>query len=236
MKKLDFTTRAIRDEEMKIIKARQEESLAKHREMYEKDIVQKAEQDKKDWEIAIERKNALSSLDIFKFTGEFEAKVAAREQSNYEAIKMQCDKDAEQLAKAQKLKRAKKRKEDEIKEQREAERKAELEAIRLEKEKEIEAKRAKEEEARKKEEERMRALEEKKLAEDRQRSSSDKYVPPMRANRFGDRDSDRGSSGNRFGDRPGDSGSGGKYVPPAMRSRVGSSRSSETPRENSRWR
>ena len=251
---MDYTTRAIRDEELKLVKERQEEGLTKHKEMYEKDTIQKAEQNKKDWETAIERKNALSSLNVFHYMGEFESKITTREESKYEAIKVQCKKDAKQLAESQKLKRARNRKEAAIEAEREKARLAELEAIRLEKE--MEAEKAKEEEARQKEDER--------LAEDRQKLSSTKFIPSVRSNRFGDRDSDRGSGnrfgnrdsdpdgGSRFGDRGGgsrfgdrssnldrdsDRGGGSRYVPPALRNRTGGgSRPSETQHENSRWR
>merc|ERR1719276_829641 len=153
LKKLDYTIRAIRDEERKVIREERDDRVKAHKEKYEKDVIQKAAEDKKAWESAIERKKSLVAMNVFDFTANFEKKITSREEAKFEQIKEECDKEAEQYARAQKLKRAKKRREKEIEAEKEKARQAELEAIRLAKEKEEEEKRAKEEEAKKKEEE-----------------------------------------------------------------------------------
>ena len=192
LKKLDYTVRAIRDEEMSLIKDQHEASLVAHREYYEKDVVEKAAADKKEWEVSIERKNALSSFNIFSYTADLESIITSREDANYSAIKEKCDEDARQAAQAQKLKRAKKRRADEIRKKEEEERIAKEEAMRLEKERE-DAKRKAEEE------ERIRASESKQASEERG-STSGRYVPPSRrggGSKLADRESDSGRD--RFG-------------------------------------
>ena len=216
LKKLDYTVRAIRDEEVYIIKERRETSILQHKQSYEKGVVQKAKENKQKWESSIERKTKLSELKVFRFTKDLESKVMSHRQEKYDAVKVQCDEEAAKQAKAAKIKRAKRRQEIAIEEEREAERLAEQELLRLGKEREVAAKREREEEARRKEEERMQAMEEKKLAESR---ANTKYVPPSQrsressggGSRFGDRGgSDRYGDGDRGGsDRYGDGDRGG---------------------------
>mmetsp|Transcript_22119 Transcript_22119/g.33189 ORF Transcript_22119/g.33189 Transcript_22119/m.33189 type:complete len:848 (-) Transcript_22119:241-2784(-) len=226
LKKLDYTVRAIRDEEVHIIKERLESKLMQHKQNNEKGVLQKAKENKEMWETSIEQKNKLSALKVFRFTKDLESKVMTHRQERYEAVKTQCDKEAADQAKAAKIKRAKRRQEIAIEEEREAERLAEQESLRLAKEKELAAKKEREEEARRKEEERMQAMEEKKLAESR---SNTRYVPPSRRNR------ESSGGGNRFADRGvGDRYGGGDRFA-GSRNSFGGDRERERP-TNSRWR
>mmetsp|Transcript_20202 Transcript_20202/g.43642 ORF Transcript_20202/g.43642 Transcript_20202/m.43642 type:complete len:1001 (+) Transcript_20202:70-3072(+) len=212
-KKLDYLVRAIRIEELPLIKKKYDEKVKSDRERYEQETVEKVKQAKAQWESDVKDKAVLEEHGVFKFMEEFEAKVMAGREVGHKELCKEADAKAEVEAEKAKIRRARKRKDDEAKKAAD------------------EARRAAEEEERQKQEELERAREEARLAQEakdkanreaeerrRQQEEDDrraaeaaptrgKYVPPSQRSRTG------GNS--RFGDRDGPSrfggGGGGNY-------------------------
>lgn len=243
-KKLDYTVRAIRIEEVPIIKKRYEESVKAEKERYEADVVRKAQKAKLKWEDDCKSKEALTNFGVFNFMQSFEQSAMVGRKEQHTILCEKEDENAELLAEKAKLQRARKRKEDEIRRQKEEEeRKKKEEAQRI-----AEEERQKREEERKRKEAEQEELRKKKDAEReatykaRQGSHSNnaprssaldnasggRYVPPSRRNngsRWGsDNDSGSRGGGSAWGSSRGNSFGGGRYE--------GGDRNS---RSNDRW-
>lgn len=202
-KQLDYLVRAIRIEELPLIKKTYDEKVQADREQYEKENIEKAKKAKEQWESDIKDKESLTAHKVFDYMAAFEEQVMEGRRQKHEALCDIADQEAEAQAEKDKLKRARKRKQDEEKRRRE-------EAERLKREEEerkAEEERRKKEEARRKkeaEEAAARKAESDRMAGERDRKSR------MQESRGG---------GSRFG-----GGGGGKYVPPSQRNRGGGSR------------
>jgi translation initiation factor 3 subunit A len=218
-KRLDYLVRAVRIEELSLVKARYEEKIKADRERYESEVIEKAKKAKEEWEADVKEKAILQDHGVFNHLAAFqEIAMAGRKKLHKEQCKAE-DARAELEAELGKLKRARKRKEDDIKRRAEEEKRrlAEEEAARL-----AEEKAQREEENRRKaaEEERKYLAETNRMREERERKEKEKntppplestavkavYVPPSLRNR----DASSNSSSNRFADRGGGYG-GGRY-------------------------
>jgi translation initiation factor 3 subunit A len=217
-KRLDYLVRAVRIEEMPIIKKKYEEKIKVDRERYKAEVVEKVKLAREQWESDVKEKAQLQEHSVFEYISEFqELAMAGRKKIHKELCKAE-DERAELEAEKGKLMRARKRKDDEAKRlvAEEAKRKAEAEAQRLAEEKE-----RREEEKRKKEaeDEKRRQAELERMQEERDRkenerapppasrkldaaekgasNTNDKYVPPSRRAKEG---GEAGGGGSRFGD------------------------------------
>jgi len=231
-RKIDYLVRAVRIEELPLVKAKYNEKIKTDRERYEADVIKKAKRAKLQWESDVKEKELLDSFSVFSCIANFENKAMGVRQAKHEELCKDADNVAEISAEKGKLTRARKRKEEEKRRiaEEEAERIAEEEALAAE-----------EERARKDEERRKRAAEEEKrrqaelsrMQEERNKkekekqetmstraphssrsleaASGEKYQPPNRSrggmSGGGYGDHERGGGG--YGDR--DRGSGGGY-------------------------
>ena len=218
-KQLDYLVRAIRIEELPLIKKKYQEKVTADREHYEKENVERSKRAKEQWESDIKDKELLSSHKVFDYMDAFENKVMEGRRLKHTILCREADKEAEMQAERDKMKRARKRKQEEerrIAEEKERKKKEE-------EERKAEEERLKKEESRRKKEEEeasRRKAEADRMATERQRkgrqqesrgprfgtASSGKYVPPSQ--RGG------GAGGSRFGDRGGGGSSypgGGRY-------------------------
>ena len=202
-KRLDYLVRAIRIEELPLVKSRYEEKVKQDREQHEQELMEKAQRAKAQWEDDVKDKAALSSLNVFEHMADFEAKVMESRRLQHVVICREADQLAEVEAEKGKIARARRRKQDE------ARRKADEEA-RLKKEEEErqaeEARRKREEARREKEakEAERRQAEEARMAEERERKERQNQSAPARPSK------DLDSAGNSGG-------GGGRYVPPSRR-------------------
>ena len=210
-KKLDYLVRAIRIEELPLIKKKYEESIRKDRERYEEEVQEKAKAAKAQWEADVRDKAILEEHSVFDCFSDFEEAVMKGRLAEHEELCRAADQKAEVEAEKGKILRARKRKEDEIMIQKEEEKRLREEEERVLAEEEAakkeaakRAKEAKEEEAR--QAERLR------MDEERRRQDS------------GPRRGPGGGSGGGGGG--GDGGGGSKYVPPSMRQSGGAVRGS----------
>ena len=204
-KHLDYLVRAIRIEELPLIKQKYDEKVKQDREQYEKEVVEKSQRAKEQWESDIKEKQRLSDHHVFAYMQEFQGKAMEGRRLKHVVLCQEADKEAELQAEKDKFKRARKRKQDE--EKRRAEEEARLK--REEEERKAEEERRKKEDARREreaEEERRRQQEAARMAEERERRDRQQED---RAPRFS-RAFDKMSSG-------GGGGGGGKYVPPSQR-------------------
>jgi translation initiation factor 3 subunit A len=243
-KHLDYLVRAIRIEELPLIKKKYEGKVKMDREQYEKEVVEKSKRAKEQWESDIKEKERLSSHCVFDYMKEFEEKVMEGRRLKQVVLCREADKQAELQAEKDKIKRARKRKQDEQKRivEEEARKKKEEEDRKAE-----EVRRKKEEARLEKEAEENRRAEAARIAEEREqqarqqedqpaRSSKasdqsaegsavrSKYVPPSkRGAAGGSRFDERGGGDSRFGDR-GSGGSGGSRYPGGGRYEGGRSR------------
>lgn len=219
-KRLDYLCRAIRIEELPLVKAKYEEKVKKDREQYEQEVKEKSERAKMQWEADKQDKERLSSHSVFDYMDEFQSKVMEGRQVKHMELCAVADEEAEVKAEKDKIQRARKRKLDE--EKRLAEEEARLK--REEEERKAEEERRKKEEAKREREaleESRRKAEAERMAKERERKqefrgprtskaldkASDgggRYVPPSRRGQGGG-----GNSDSRFSDRgyPG----GGRY-------------------------
>lgn len=216
-KKLDYIVRAVRIEEVPLIKKQYEEKVKAEKERYEADVIEKARRAKLRWEDDCKAKENLSKFNVFQSMKEFEVAAMVGRKIAHEAACDEEDIQAEKIAEKAKIQRARKRKEDEIRTKREEEErlKKEEEARKAEEEK------LRREEERRKKEEEQEELRKKKEAErsalmrerERQRapaapSSRDldnatgpsKYVPPSRRGGSSSGGGSGGTGGNRWGD------------------------------------
>lgn len=209
-KKLDYLVRAIRIEELPLVKEQYEEKTKKDKEQYEKEVVEKAKRAKTQWESDIKDKETLSAHSVFDHLKAFEDKVMeGRRLDHVKACKV-ADEEAETAAEAAKMDRARKRKKDEQKRlaQEEENRIREEQARQAEEaqrqRQELRRQReAEENERRKAEDARMQAERDRK---DREAARAPgKYVPPSRRGGGGG----GGAGGSRFGGAGGDRYQGG---------------------------
>ncbi|KAL3945639.1 MAG: hypothetical protein SGBAC_000295 [Bacillariaceae sp.] len=203
-KRLDYLVRAIRIEELPLVKAKYEEKVKKDRKQYEQEVVEKTQRAKLQWESDKKDKERLSSHCVFDFMGDFEGKVMSGRAIKHKELCDEADQEAEVQAEKAKIQRARKRKQDEAK--------------RLAEE---EAKLKQEEEARKADEERRKkeeARREKEAKEEERRQAEAARMAQERERQGKQRD-DRGPRSSRALDNA--SGSGGRYVPPTQRGQTG---------------
>mmetsp|Transcript_13861 Transcript_13861/g.21854 ORF Transcript_13861/g.21854 Transcript_13861/m.21854 type:complete len:994 (+) Transcript_13861:149-3130(+) len=232
-KRLDYLVRAIRIEELPLIKAKYEEKVQKDRERYEQEVVEKSKRAKLQWESDKKDKELLSGHAVFDYMKAFEDKVMEGRRLKHIVQCQEADQAAEIQAEREKIQRARKRKQDEEKRKAEEEerQKKEAEAAKAEEE------RRKKEEARREreaQEEQRRQAEAARMAEERERkdrqqedraprgargfdganrgggAGGSRYVPPSK--RGADRYDDRGGGG-RSDDRGGGSRFGGGGYP-----------------------
>jgi len=214
-KHLDYLVRAIRIEELPLIRKKYDVKVKTDREQYEKENIEKGKAAKEQWESDIKDKATLTTHRVFDYMGAFEDQVMEGRQRRHEALCDEAEKEAEVQAEKDKLKRARKRKEDEEKKRVEEEERLKKE----EEEAKAEEERRKKEEVRRKkeaEESAARKAESDRMADERDRkgrqqesrgpsrfgNAGSKYVPPSQRERTG-------GGGSRFGDRGGDSYPGG---------------------------
>eukprot|EP00536_Pseudo-nitzschia_multiseries_P002628 jgi/Psemu1/235902/estExt_Genewise1.C_350080 len=204
-KHLDYMVRAVRIEELPLIRKAYDAKVKEDREQYEKENIERVQKAKEQWESDIRDKDQLNSHRVFEYMAAFEEKAMEGRLQRHDILCEEADRAAEQQAEKDKLDRARKRKKDEEKRRRDEEerRKKEEEerAAEEERRKKEEARRKREEEeaaARKKESDRMASERSRQEENSRPRfGGGNKYVPPSQrgSNRFGDRGSDRGGSG-----------------------------------------
>lgn len=170
-KKLDYTVRAIRIEELPLIKKQYEEKVSSDKERYEKDIVEKRAKAKAQWEKDEQEKKRLEEFSIFNYGAEFEKISMSRRKKIHKGLCEEADKEAEKEAEERKRERAFKRKNDEAKAkaEEEARLKAEEEKRKIEEEK---ARREEERKAKAAEDEKRRQAEASRLEEERRKRES----------------------------------------------------------------
>mmetsp|Transcript_20325 Transcript_20325/g.47632 ORF Transcript_20325/g.47632 Transcript_20325/m.47632 type:complete len:972 (-) Transcript_20325:112-3027(-) len=220
-KHLDYMVRAVRIEELPLIRKAYDAKVKEDRELYEKENVERVQKAKQQWESDIRDKAQLSSHNVFDYMAAFEEKAMEGRRQQHVIACEEADRAAEEQAEKDKLNRARKRKKDEEKRLREEEERRKRE----EEERKAEEERRKKEEARKKkeaEEAAARQKESDRMASERSRQEQSrgsrfggggKYVPPSQRG---------GNSGSRFGDRGDrDRGGSGRYAPPSQRGSSG---------------
>lgn len=207
-KRLDYLVRAVRIEELPLMKTKYEEKVKQDRERYEAEVVEKAQRAKLQWENDVKEKSHLEEHSVLTYLAEFEDIVMEGRRMQHKELCAEEDQRAEMEAEKGKISRARSRKEDEERRQREEE--ARLKA-------EEEKRQVEEERARREEEKRLKAAEEEKrrLAEvARMQNERDKKEKERNASARAppSRDFDAATS-----DRRGGGGGGGRYMPPSRR-------------------
>jgi translation initiation factor 3 subunit A len=218
-KRLDYLCRAIRIEELPLVKTKYEEKNKTDKDQYEQEVIEKAKRAKVQWEADIKDKKILSDHAVFDHMKAFEEKVMEGRRLQHVVLCSQADEDAEIQAENAKMDRARKRKLDEQKRTQEEDgrRQKEHEEAQAEDErrKREDARREKdavEEERRQAELARMQDERDRKDKEQASRapppSSGGKYVPP--SNRGGGGGGGP-SGGSRFGGGGDRYAGGGRY-------------------------
>lgn len=202
-KKLDYLVRAIRIEELPLIKKKYEEKNKADKEHYEAEVKQKKEKAKAQWESDVKDKDMITEHGVFDYLSEFQDMVMVGRRAKHKEACRQAEDDAEVEAEKGKLHRAKKRKENE--ERRKAE----------------EARRQREEEKRQREEEEQRKRDEarrEREAKEAEARQAEMARMDQERQRAAEAQEQRAPAGSRFaGARVGGGGGGGKYVPPSRR-------------------
>jgi len=224
-KKLDYIVRAVRIEEVPMVKKRYQERVKMEEESYQADVVEKARKAKIQWEKDCRQKAELKAHSVFDFMREFENSAMVGRSAIHKAKMLEEDKRAAIQAEKAKLQRARKRKEDEIRRTKEEEDRLK----RAEEEKEAEEERQRREEERRKQEEARRKKENERLTAERERelkresvasappskdleSANQKYVPPSKSSGGGEGNSRWGNESRpAWGDSRGGSYGGGRY-------------------------
>jgi translation initiation factor 3 subunit A len=203
-KKLDYLVRAIRIEELPVIKQKYEDKIKKDRERYEQETIEKVKMAKVQWEADVTDKAILEEHGVFECMAEFEAVVMKGRKVQYDDICAQANRDAEVEAERAKLHRARKRKEDEAKRiaDEEKRRKEEEANQKLEEQNRLKEKARLEKEAK---EEEHRQAEVRRMDEERRKKEAAEPPAP------------RGSVGGGSG------GGNSRYVPPSKRGGAGDS-------------
>jgi translation initiation factor 3 subunit A len=214
-KKLDYLVRAIRIEELPLIKRKYEEKIKLDRERYEQETIEKSQKAKEQWEADVNDKALLEAHSVFAYCAVFENSIIVDRKAKHAILCKEAEEQAEIAAEKAKMRRARRRRDDEIKqkEEEEAQQKEEEERKKAEEEarKKEEARRereAKEEEAR--QAERRRMEDERRRNETSSATSSTQPSLPTNS-RFAAASSATSGSGATSG------GGAGKYVPPSRR-------------------
>ena len=196
-KRLDYLVRAVRIEELPLIKTAYEDKIRKDRDRYEATVIEKAKRAKEQWEADVKEKAQLEKHAVFNYLQEFKDKVFEGRKIHHKRLCKAADETAELEAEKAKLARARKRKQDEAKRlaDEEAQRKAE-EAKRL-----AEEEKARREEEKRRLDEKRRQAELTRMKEERDRKEKERRPPPT--------------------SRELDAAQTGKYVPPSRRGRDG---------------
>jgi translation initiation factor 3 subunit A len=220
-KKLDYLVRAIRIEELPLIKTKYEEKTQNDKERYEAESLETAKKAKQQWEADVKDKAVLEEHGIFDYFAEFEEAVMAGRKAKHQELCIKADTEAEQAAEKAKFGRARKRKSEEAK--RYAEEEARYQEEEQQKKNE-EEKRQRDELKREreiKEEERRQAenkrMDDEQKKKDSSRAGPSKYQPPSRRggggedrnNRFNDAGGSSYPGGGRYEGRSGGGGGGG---------------------------
>jgi translation initiation factor 3 subunit A len=208
-KGLDHLVRAVRIEELPMIKEKYEEKVKKDREQYEQEVLEKAKRAKEQWESDKRDKEKLSAHSVFDYMKEFEEKAMEGRKIKHTVLCQLAEEQAEVEAEKAKMQRARKRKADEQK------RIAAEEEERLREEEERKA----EEERRKKEEARL----EKERQEEERRQAEAARMTKEREEKFRTQDSDAARPARGL-DSVGATGGANRYVPPARRGQAEGSR------------
>jgi translation initiation factor 3 subunit A len=209
-KRLDYLVRAIRIEELPLVKTKYDEKSKMDKEQYEQEVIEKAERAKLQWESDKKDKELLSGHSVFDYMQEFEDKVMEGRRLKHNVACREADQEAETQAEKDKFDRARTRKQEE--ERRIAEEEAEY--------KKEEENRIAEEERRKKDD----ARRERDAKEEEQRKAEAARMADEREKR-GRQQEDRAPRPSRALDSAGGAGAGGgKYMPPSRRGQGGGSR------------
>lgn len=207
-RKLDYTVRATRIEEVPLIKKRHEETAKAEKERYEADAIEKARKAELQWEQDCKQKTELSKFNVFNRMDGFQKLAMAGRIAHHKILCKEEDKKAEEIAEKAKLQRARNRKQEEIRLRKEEEERI----MKEEEQRKAEEERRKREEERRQKEEEQEAARRKKEAErtareptrapsagmnapssralDNASSTGSRYVPPSRRG---------GSTGNAWG-------------------------------------
>lgn len=201
-KHIDYLVRAVRIEELPLIKKKYDEKTKTDREQYEKENLERSRRAKEQWENDIKDKESLTTHNFFSYMKSFEDKVMEGRRLQHTVLCREADREAELQAEKDKMKRARERKQDE--------------------EKRI----AEEEERKKKEEEDRKAEEERQKKEEAKRKKEAEEASRLKAeaDRMADERERKGRQQESRGPRFGAASSGGgpsKYVPPSQRNRAG---------------
>ena len=210
-KKLDYLVRAIRIEELPLVKQKYEEKIRLDRERYEQETIEKSRKAKEQWELDVKDKAILEEHSVFAYFSQFEDAIMKERKAKHAVICKEVEAEAEIAAEKAKIRRARRRRDDErnriaaeeakLKEEEER-KKAEEEAKK--KEEARREKEAKEEEARQAERRRMDE-ENRRRAESTATTATKTAPPPLPSSRFGG------------GGTSGGGGGSGAYVPPSRR-------------------
>lgn len=202
-KKLDYVVRAIRIEEVPLVKKKYEERVKSERERYRADVTEKAEKARLQWEKDCSEKKDLDSYSLFAAMASFESAAMAGRKIAHKIACKEEDKNAQQLAIEAKNLRARKRRDDEMKREME-----EIEQIK------------REEEEKKAEEERLKREEEKRKRDEEQRKKEEERQALQRER---DQKKDRGfvAPSSRDLDKATTPAAGGRYVAPSRRGASG---------------
>lgn len=104
-KKLDYLVRAIRIEELPLIKKKYDEKTKADKEQYERETKEKKEQAKLQWEADVKDKAALTQHGVFNYLEEFERKVMEGRRIKHKALCEQAEQEAEIEAEKAKIRR-----------------------------------------------------------------------------------------------------------------------------------
>ena len=248
-KKLDYLVRAIRIEELPLVRKEYEEKTKKDRERYEQEVIEKARAAKAQWEADVKDKAILEEHSVFDYFGAFEEAVMVGRRAEHETLCREADAKAEVEAEKAKIDRARKRKDDEIRRQKEEEARRKEEEERAKADEEAARKEAARR-AREAKEEEARQAERRRMDEERRRADSGprgpgfgggargpaagggKYVPPSMRRGGAGGGGPGGGSDERNSRYPG----GGRYVPPSRGGGGGDDRGPPSGGSNSRWR
>lgn len=178
-KRLDYLVRAVRIEELPLIKTKYEAKIKEDREHYEADTIKRAETAKVQWESDVKEKAVLEAHSVFTYLKDFEDAIMAGRKLKYKEICKAEDERAESDAEKQKFDRARRRKEDEATRiaEEEAQRQKEEEEERLAEEK---ARRDEEKRAKEATEAELRRKEDDRMARERNSRESSRALPPAR--------------------------------------------------------
>merc|ERR1712194_212122 len=94
-KKLDYLVRAIRIEELPLIKTKYEEKNKEDKELYEAEVKEKKENAKTQWEADVKDKEVITEHGVFDYLPEFQDMVMEGRRVNHKEACRQAEDDAE---------------------------------------------------------------------------------------------------------------------------------------------